>query len=267
MSQLAFDRRTAERLEQAYRARDIVRRRELVYGALQPRAGERILDVGCGPGFYVAELVERVRRDGFVMGVDRSPQVIALAAERSAGLTNVAFAEADATALPVDASDFDAALCVQVLEYVTEVEAALAELYRSLRPGGRAVIWDVDWATVSWHSAEPERLKRILRAWDQHLAHPALPRTLAGRLRTAGFVDVVAHAHAFAAQELSPDTYIGAVFPIIEGYLAASGELSAEEVAAWATEQRELSERGDFFFACMQFCFTAAKPVGISNGA
>ena len=266
MSQLVFDRRTAERLEQAYRARDIVRRRELVYGALQPRAGERILDVGCGPGFFVAELVERVGRDGFVMGVDRSPQVLALAAERSAERSNVAFAEADATALPVEDGDFDAVLCVQVLEYVTDVEAALAELYRSLRPGGRAVIWDVDWTTVSWHSAEPERLERVLRAWDQHLAHPALPRTLAGRLSMARFANVVAHAHAFAAQELSPDTYIGAVFPLIEGYLADSGELSPEELAAWAAEQRELSERGDFSFACIQFCFTAAKPVGTSNG-
>jgi Methyltransferase domain len=73
--------------------------------------------------------VERVGRDGFVMGVDRSPQVLALAAERSASHVNVAFDEADATALPVNDADFDAALCVQVLEYVTEVEAALAELH------------------------------------------------------------------------------------------------------------------------------------------
>jgi arsenite methyltransferase len=267
MSQLVFDRSTAERLEQAYRARDILRRRELVYAALRPQEGERILDIGCGPGFYVAELAERVGREGFVMGVDRSPQVLALAAERSAARANVAFAEADATSLPAKDGDFDAALSVQVLEYVTDVEDALAELHRSLRPGGRVVIWDVDWTTVSWHSAEPERMEHVLRIWDRHLAHPALPRTLAARLKRAGFANVVVDGHAFAAEALSPDTYVGAVFPIVEAYVADSGELQAEELAAWTAEQRELSERGDFFFACIQFCLTAAKPVRQFNYA
>jgi SAM-dependent methyltransferase len=47
---------------------------------------------------------------------------------------------------------FDRALSVQVLEYVSDPAAALADLHRALRPGGRLVVWDVDWSTVSWHS-------------------------------------------------------------------------------------------------------------------
>ena len=124
------------------------------------------------------------------MGVDASPDMLAVAARRCAGHANVEFREGEATALPVEASDFDAALCVQVLEYVADPTTALAQMHRALRPGGRAVVWDIDWATVSWHSADPDRMARVLRAWDDHLTHPSLPRTLsaatAGRGLLAG---------------------------------------------------------------------------------
>jgi SAM-dependent methyltransferase len=259
MSQLVFDRGTGARLEAAYRSRDILRRRELVYAALRPRPGERILDVGCGPGFYVAELLERVGDAGFVRGVDRSAEMLRVAAGRSSGRANVAFSEADATRLPVEDGAFDAAVSVQMLEYVVDVEAALREIHRALRPDGRVVIWDVDWTTLSWYSADPSRMARALRAWDAHLADPALPRTLGSRLSAVGFRDVVAEGHAFVAQDLSPDTYVGATLPIVEDYLLGSGELPAEEVAAWAADQRALAERGGFFFAVIQCCFTARR--------
>jgi arsenite methyltransferase len=146
---------------------------------------------------------------------------------------------------------------VQVLEYVADVPRALAEMQRALRPGGRVVIWDVDWATVSWHSEDPARMDRVLAAWDEHLADPSLPRTLAASLRTAGFEDVRMDAHAFATAELSQETYGGAALPVIERYVRQQG---SPDVDAWADEQRALGERGQFFFACIQFCFSAVKP-------
>ena len=112
--------------------------------------------------------------------------------------------EADATSLPVEDEDFDAALCVQVLEYVENADAALAEMRRALKPGGRLVVWDVDWSTVSWHSQQPERMERVLAAWDEHLVHPTPPRTLAGRLRSVGFERVAMEAHAFATASSTP---------------------------------------------------------------
>jgi len=260
VSQLAFDRATAERLEAAYRSRDVVRRRELVYAALDARPGERIVDVGCGPGFFVEELLDRVGPGGAVTGVDRSAEMLAVAAARIEGRPNGSLLEGEAAAVPVADGAFDAAVCVQVLEYVADVDSALAELFRVVRPGGRAVVWDVDWSTVSWHSADPGRMERALAAWDGHLAHPALPRTLSARLGRAGFRDVVARGHAFVSLDLSPDAYIGAVFPLVDSYVRESAAFPAAEAAAWAREQRRLSERGEFFFACIQCCFTAVKP-------
>lgn len=259
-TQLAYDEATVQRLEAVYRARDILRRRSLVHEALAATAGERVLDVGCGPGFYVAELLERVGPNGAVVGVDASADSLAVAARRCADRGGVAFRQADATALPVADADFDAALSVQVLEYVTDVDAALAELARALRPGGRLVLWDVDWATLSWHSGDPARMARVLQAWDEHLADPSLPLTLGARLRAAGFTAVAMTAHAFAATELTPDTYAGAVMPLIEGFVAGRAGVTADEARAWGDEQRDLSARGAFCCAITQFRFTATRP-------
>jgi ubiquinone/menaquinone biosynthesis C-methylase UbiE len=206
VSPLEFDDRIVAQLEKAYTARDMTLRRGLVRAALGAEAGDHILDVGCGPGFFELELTEEVGPEGFVTGIDASEASVALARSRSAGVGNVAFHHADATGLPVADGEFDRALAVQVLEYVQDVNAALGEMRRALRPGGRAVIWDVDWATVSMHTADEERMARVLAAWDSHLAHASLPRTLGARLRDASFEDVGMAAHPFATEELSPHT-------------------------------------------------------------
>ena len=148
---------------------------------------------------------------------------------------------------------------MQVLEYVAKPGVALAEMHRALRPGGRLVVWDVDWATVSWHSTDPARMARALRAWDEHLTDPSLPRTLTRHLRAAGFVDVGVEGHVFVTNELSPETYAGASLGLIEKYVAGAGRLGPDEAKAWADEQRALGARGEFYFACIQFCFTAKR--------
>ena len=261
VSQLAFDEKTGKQLEALYRIGDAARRRRLVRAALAAAPGERLLDVGCGPGFYCSELAEEVGPDGWIMGLDSSPQMLALAARRCEGRENVEFGEADATSLPVRDAGFDAVLCVQVLEYLPDVAAGLAELYRVLRPGGRVVVWDIDWATVSWNSGDPGRMERVLGAWDEHLAHPSLPRRLAPALRSAGFDHVEMEAHSFATAAPDPDTFGAAVVPIIRSFVPGRNGVSAGEADAWAVEQEELGKRGEFYFACLQFCFKGTRPA------
>jgi arsenite methyltransferase len=254
---MEFDRRLIQRLERLYSTRDVLRRRELVRAAVGARSGDRVLDVGCGPGFYITELLEAVGREGAVVGVDISADMLAVAAKRAAGHGNVEFHEAGATSLPVPDASFERAICVQVLEYVRDVPAALAEMHRVLRPGGRMLVWDVDWSTVSWHAIDRQLMRQVLAAWDKHLTHPCLPRTLAAQLSNAGFQDVRMDAHAFATTELIPDAYGGSLVPLLEQYVAEQGGMSQQEAKAWADEQRELGDRGEFFFTVTQFCFTA----------
>jgi arsenite methyltransferase len=257
MSEVVFDEALGKRLEALYATADIRRRRRLVREALAVAPGECILDIGCGPGFYVLELLDEVGPGGSVVGVDASPAMLALAQRRCQGRANVTFHQGTANSLPVKDAEFDAALCVQVLEYVPDATEALIEMHRALRPGGRLVVWDIDFATVTWHSSDPDRMDRVLMAFDEHLVHRSLPRTMPARLRAAGFGDVGFEGHTFATAELSPDFYGAAIISLIEDFVPGRQGVSAEETAAWAAEQRHLGESGEFFFSCTQFCFTA----------
>jgi hypothetical protein len=120
------------------------------------------------------------------------------------------------------------------------------------------VIWDVDWATLSMHTADPERMERVLRAWDTHAAHVSLPRTLGPRMREAGFEDVRMEAHPFATAELDPETYGGALVELGGALIVGLGA-SEDDVEAWGAEQRDLGERGEFFFSVTQFFFTGKR--------
>ena len=273
MSQLPFDEGMAAQMEVIYRRRDILRRRAIVREALGAQPGEAIVDVGCGPGFYALELLEQVGPGGRVVGVDASPSMLAVAARRCADHENASFVEADATSLPFDDGAFDAAVIVQVLEYVNEVDAALAELHRVLRPGGRAVAWAVDWATLSVNALDGDRNRRVLSAWDDHLADPSLPRTLTPRLRAAGFDNVAMEGYAFATAELTPESYGGSLMPLMRDFVAGRAGVTEADAAAWHAEMTELGEREEFYFACIQYCFTGErgergpKPPGRSRRA
>jgi trans-aconitate methyltransferase len=98
--------------------------------ALQPRAGERILDLGCGDGF----LTQRIAASGATMvGVDSSPQMIAAAQER--GL-DARYASGET--LPFD-REFDAVFSNAALHWMRDQDAVLQGVYRALKPGGRFV--------------------------------------------------------------------------------------------------------------------------------
>jgi arsenite methyltransferase len=261
VSQLQFDQSMVEGLERLYATRDVLRRRGLVRAALAAEPGDRVLDVGCGPGFYVAELLETVGAEGSVVGLDVSRDMLGVAAKRTEGHANVEFHEGRATALPVADESFDRALSVQVLEYVEDVPAALSEMRRVLRPGGRLVLWDVDWGTVSWHALDRELMKRALDAFDKHLVHPSLPRTLSGQLRAAGLEDVQMEGHVFATNELIPDSYGGSLVSLLKNYVVQQGWMSDEDATAWRDEQRTLAAQGEFVFSVTQFCFAATRPA------
>jgi len=261
MTQISFDATTAKALERAYHKRDMLRRRGHVRASLAAAPGERILDIGCGPGFYVSELLEEVGPRGSIVAIDASPDMLALARQRCVGRGNVEFRDGNAAGLPVDDEDFDAALCVQVMEYVPDPPGALAEIYRALRPNGRALIWDVDWGTVWWHSEDPDRMRRVMAAWDEHLVHPSLPRRLGAHLRGAGFVDVAVTGHSFATVDYDDESFAVMMLGMAADFVPGHGGVTEDEVAAWMAEQRDLAERGEFFFEGTQFCFTARKPA------
>jgi hypothetical protein len=80
-----------------------------------------------------------------------------------------------------------------------------------------------------------------MRAWDEHLAHPSLPRTLARRLRAAGFTDVAMEAHAFASCEFDPETYVVSVLPGIRSFVPGHAGITNEEAKAYSPSSASLA--------------------------
>jgi SAM-dependent methyltransferase len=176
-------------------------------------------------------------------------------------MVNVRLLEGEATKLPVGDASVDRAISVQVFEYLSDVDAALAELMRVVRPGGRVVIWDIDWSTLSWHSSDTERMRRIVGAWDRHLADPVLPRTLLASLRRAGFTDVRRDAHPFTAETMDPEAFGGYMPALIRQYLGGLDDIDQAEADAWLADLKALDAGGAYSFAVLQFCFTATRPA------
>ena len=257
MDQIVFDEKVAAQLDAFYRTRDVIRRRELALAALDAQPGDSVVDIGCGPGFYVAALAEQAAN---VTGIDPSASMLALAARRTEAHGNVTLLQAEAIPLPLEDASMDRALSVQVFEYVADVSSALAEIHRVLRPGGRVVLWDIDWTTLSWHADDAERMGRMTRAWDRHLVHPALPQTLAPTLRAAGFADVHCAAHVFCTTTMDAESFGGNLPKILGAYLRGLDDIPEDDIAAWEAELRDLDARGAYYFALTQCCFSATRP-------
>ena len=167
MSTLQFDEDAARNIQRLYSTADVVQQRAEVLALLAARPGERLLDIGSGPGFLVASLADAVGPGGSVHGLDQSAPMNAVARDVIGDRSWVSIDEGDALTLPYPDGSFDAAVSTQVYEYVADIAGALSELRRVLRDGGRALVLDTDWDSVVWHVADRERHRRIMAAWEE----------------------------------------------------------------------------------------------------
>jgi arsenite methyltransferase len=257
-----FDASASRKLEAAYLTPDVVEQRRATLHALALRPGERVLDVGSGPGLLVAEMAQAVGPAGHVTGVDISDAMLALGKRRCGDLSGAgraSFVKADATALPFADGAFDVAVSTQVYEYVADVPTALAELHRVLRPGGRTLILDTDWDSIVWHATDAKQMGRLLAAWMERFADPYLPRTLARRLRDAGFQVDRRDVLVLLNPEYDPNTYSVANGEIMADFAVTQGRLTRDEVNAWTQDLYRLGEEGLYFFSLNRYLFLAHR--------
>jgi ubiquinone/menaquinone biosynthesis C-methylase UbiE len=140
--------------------------------ALAPVAGERILEVGPGTGYYALPVAEWLRPGGTLEVFDLQQEMLdhTLGRAREAGLDNVVSTQGDARALPYPDDRFAAAYLVTVLGEIPDQEAALRELARVVEPGGRVVVGEV---IGDPHWVSPRALRRGAEAaglrWERQI--------------------------------------------------------------------------------------------------
>jgi ubiquinone/menaquinone biosynthesis C-methylase UbiE len=112
---------------------------------LEPRPGERLLEIGPGTGYYTLELAAWVGEQGTVEIFDIQQEMLdhTIRAARERGLWNVNPTRGDAQQLGWDDDSFDAVILVTVLGEIPDQDAALREIARVLKPGGRLIVGEL----------------------------------------------------------------------------------------------------------------------------
>lgn len=154
---------------------------DAVLRALATGPGARILDVGCGTGLLAQRLVGEPSVQS-VVGCDFSSGMLAHAAARLGGAAKAALVRGDAARLPFADGVFDAVISTEAFHWFPDQEAALRELRRVLRPGGRLLL-----ALVS---PPFEFLAGAVELGMSLVGQPlwwTTPRRLAARVEAAGF--------------------------------------------------------------------------------
>ena len=119
--------------------------RERLRAILEPSPGERLLEVGPGTGYYALPVAEWLSPGGRLDVLDVQQEMLDHTLRRAAehGIDNITPACADARELPYPDDSFDGAYLVTVLGEIPDQEAALRELRRVVRPGGRIVVGEL----------------------------------------------------------------------------------------------------------------------------
>jgi ubiquinone/menaquinone biosynthesis C-methylase UbiE len=200
--------------------------------------GERVLDVGTGPGTVARRAARRVSRTGRVVGADLSPVMLGIARGKPTpeGAATVQYVRCRADALAVPDGAYDVVTCQQVLQFVPDRVAALAEMRRAARPGGRlaVVVWS-DLEDSPSFAALTAGVRQVLgaRAAEAYRAGPygfTDPTALADALRAAGWREV-----AVRRREL-PITFEGGASQLVQALAPApiAADVAALDDAGFA---------------------------------
>jgi ubiquinone/menaquinone biosynthesis C-methylase UbiE len=219
--------------------------------------GHTIVDYGCGPGGLAPELARRVGAKGHVHGVDLNETFVAQARE---ALDKAGFAD-NATIyhiaddhIPLEDASADRLVCKNVLEYVSDYSAVIAEFYRVIKPGGIAQLIDSDWGMIAVEPLGQEKLQELLSFAQCAYNTPNIGRVLYSEMKKTGFSDVRVKIMA------SADTK-GRLLPVLNNFIgyAKVGGMQPDRADALLEEIKASVSAGTFLMVLPQFIVSAIK--------
>jgi len=250
----------ARRLQQLSNAPAERAARQRFLDLLAPGAGEHALDVGAGTGEISLDLLRRLQPGGTVTALDPARGLLEIAARqaRNAGLDQALQLDTgDARALPYSDGQFDLALCHWVLLHVANPAEVLQEMIRVVRPGGRVMCVEVDWATLTIHPGDPDVTRRIVEANVERQVDGRMGRQLAPLFRRAGLADVRVEPIVDVDADGDTDGWLALVesrLPIA----VEAGAISHREAGQWWQEIEQAVRDREYFFSVTQFAVVGA---------
>jgi ubiquinone/menaquinone biosynthesis C-methylase UbiE len=177
------------------------------------RVGDRVLDLCCGSGASALPAARAVGPTGHVLGVDVAESLLQLGRNKAQqqGLSNIVFQKADFETLGLADASFDAVVCVFGIFFVPDMAAAVAELWRMVRPGGKLAV--TSWGEKVfepanqqfWDAIKAERpdLVKAFTPWEQ-IREPAALEAL---LEAGGASNVTVFPKACIHELSSPEDW------------------------------------------------------------
>lgn len=218
------------------------------------------LDAGCGTGEDALWLAKDIGPKGRVWGIDTSMAMVQDSMRRAAGTQlPVSFRVSSLDATGFDDATFDAVRSDRVFQHLVDPAAALSELLRVLKPGGRIVLSDTDWGSCLVDGQDNDAMKAYLSFTGSSVKNPWSGRRLHPLLRAAGLADI----------EVVADTVFFVDYPVfasicgMETTLAtavAAGALSEPGAQAIRDDLQARQEQGRFFACITIFTACGRKP-------
>jgi SAM-dependent methyltransferase len=227
--------------------------------ALQP--GDRVLEVGCGTGVDLPELVAAVTPGGRVVGVDLSELAIEHATRRMAAMPEARLLTADAHELPFPAGSFDACRVDRTMLHLSDPARALAELRRVLIPGGRLVISENSSRLEGSPAVVQSDVQKAIarRQWHQHETVAPTPMFLPLLMSQGGFEDIrIDRMEARSKEFKDADRLLRLCAGADEAVQA--GVISSEAARSWLADVRAGMGAGEVRWRSDTFLFVARAP-------
>jgi ubiquinone/menaquinone biosynthesis C-methylase UbiE len=220
------------------------------YALMGIRPGDRVLDVGCGPGTDTLALARLVGGSGQVVGVDYDEAMIT-EADKAAGEADVGLCvkhrHADASALPFESGEFDSCRSERLFQHLCHPEQALSEMVRVTKPGGWIVVVDTDWGSLSIDSPHVDIERRVVRAHTERCLNNGYSgRQLYRLFRQRGLSDIAVEGFCLPALSHPMARQI-AQLDEAEAEALSAGVVSSEELDIWRAGLEQADADGVFF--------------------
>lgn len=253
--------RLVDRLESRAQDHVFTRLLDQYLARLELHAADRVLEVGCGTGAVLRAVAARGDFTGTALGIDQGATFIEAArrfADQEGLGARVEFRVGDVHDLDVDDGVFDVVIAHTLVSHVAEPETALREMARVVRPGGTVVIFDGDYASLTFACSDPA----MGRDMDAALANatfnnPLVMRELPRLLPDLGLE--VVDADGDAVTEIGSGSFFRTFAETYAPLVKEAGLLPDATVDAWLDAQRQALEDGTFFASCNYYTFLARR--------